>query len=82
VSLLHPFQPFLYNAMTYSDVKTFAQQLYSDLNFHISGVRSCPKFSSEEELISNIVRALRKFDNKAKVIVIDEIDTFEGTHER
>lgn len=73
----------LFNAMTFRDVKKFCFKLYKELALKLTNVevddKSLDRNRLDDEAISNkIAKMLRNKPETTKIIVIDEIDTFES----
>ena len=70
----------MHNAMTYPDVKTYGLQLLEDVNIELlqKGPQKLSRADLDEEDLSGLIsRALKGTPDTHKVIVIDEIDTFQ-----
>lgn len=74
------YELFMFNAMTYQDVKQFSITLHQDLRERFSGV-DCDRESrrvTDEEIAYKVAQALigknRKNQKVHKIIVIDEVD--------
>jgi Cdc6-like AAA superfamily ATPase len=87
--LLSRLEVHLYNAMTYSDVKSFCMQLLEDLAMKYAG-KSFAEYDTtwkggikkkdlDDDGLANLVaKTLTAFSAQTKIIVIDEIDAFEA----
>ena len=74
---------FLYNAMSFKDVKRFCIRLLSDLTEKLVGEviddeHFKDKKYDEEDLSLKIAKVLQNKSKFTKIIVIDEIDSFES----
>lgn len=72
----------LYNAMSFRDVRKFCLRLLKDLNLLLTGEAfdesNYSKNKIDDEDLSNLIaKSLIVKPNLTKIIVIDEIDTFE-----
>ena len=87
--LLSRMEVHLYNAMTFSDVKSFSVQLLEDLALKYAGKTyaeydkawkgGLKKRDIDDDEIANLVaKILTAFSGQTKVLVIDEIDAFEA----
>ena len=77
------FQPLLFNAMTFSDVRTFGIKLYQSLHEEFFGEFPKRRYErnqiDDEDLANLIERLLQKITKQGKphrIIVIDEVDCF------
>lgn len=87
--LLSKLEVHLYNAMTYSDVKSFCFQLLEDLAKKYAG-KTYAEFDSsqkgglkkrdldDDETANLVAKTLSAFSSHTKILVIDEIDAFEA----
>jgi len=74
---------FLYNAMSFKDVKRFCSKLLGDLTEKLMGTEFNDehfkeKKYDEEDLSLRIAKTLQHKPKSTKIIVIDEIDSFES----
>lgn len=78
------FELFLYNAMTYENIKIFARQALDDINLRLGGsigsTFNQKRCAQDEEYLSELVAASLKNNKKEthKILVIDEIDCFQN----
>ena len=80
------FELFMYNAMTFNDVKTFGIKLLKDLQNRLDENRTKPAHSlnraevDDEDLAFYVAKELgrRRDTPKHKIIVIDEVDQFQS----
>jgi cell division control protein 6 len=78
-NLLNPIEIFIHNAMTYNDVKTYGIQILKEISERNGVTKLKVNRSIDEEELSNMIaKALRVNFNTHKIIVIDEIDTFQS----
>lgn len=78
------FELFMYNAMTYNDVKNFGITLYKDLCDRFSNTKTQRLNRADydmEDIGFIIAKALHNAKDCHKIIVIDEVDQF-SSHEK
>ena len=71
----------MHNAMTYAEVKTYGLQLLEEVSLQLNGKESLKvnKGQLDEEDLSELIsKALKETTQIHKVVVIDEIDTFQS----
>lgn len=85
-NLLNKLCVHMYNAMTFSDFKSFCFQLLDDLSLKHSGQNYAQAYSKglkkkevdDDEVANMVSKMLAQSPNQTKIIVIDEIDAFES----
>jgi Cdc6-like AAA superfamily ATPase len=85
-TLINQLEVHMYNAMTFSDVKSFCMQLLDDLSFKHTGQRYAEAYHrglkkkdiDDDEMANLVAKMLCLTPNATKIIVIDEIDAFES----
>ena len=77
------FELFMYNAMPYNDVKSFAITLEADITEKLTGKETYRRSRNtvDDDLISSLLAKLLARTKSHKILVIDEVDHF-NTNEK